>query len=108
MDLLTRSEELLLLAVWHLQEDAYGASVRDYVSEKTGEDWSIGSVYGPLDRLARRGYLRTFTGAPTAERGGRSKRCFKLTSKAVAALNHAKQVHDVMWTGLPRLNLGTR
>ena len=106
MDLLSRSEELLLLAVWRLQANAYGASIRDHLSETTGEDWSIGSVYAPLNRLAGRGYLRTYMGEPTPERGGRSKRYFKLTAAGVAALNRVRAIHETMWTGLPDLAIG--
>ncbi len=100
MDLLTRSEELLLLTVWRLQDDAYGAAIRDILTTKTGKDWAIGSVYGPLDRLARRGFLTTFVGAPTTERGGRSKRCYKLTAAGVSALSHTKQITQAFWEGL--------
>ena len=108
MKLLTRAEELLLLAVWRLQEGAYGAAIRNHLGEVTGEDWSIGSVYAPLDRLGRKGFVRSYMGAPTPERGGRSKRYFELTAEGVAALNHARQVHETMWTNLPKLGLAGR
>lgn len=106
MDLLSRSEELLLLAVWRLQEEAYGAAIRNHLSDVTGEDWSIGSVYAPLDRLARKGFIRSYMGAPTPERGGRSKRFFRLTAEGVAALNRARALHESMWQGLPQLGFG--
>lgn len=106
MNLLTRTEELLLLAVWRLQDDAYGAAVRSHLADVTGEDWSIGSVYGTLDRLARQGLVVTFMGAPTPERGGRSKRFFRLTADGVAALNHVRSVQETMWDNLPGLALG--
>lgn len=105
MDILTRSEELLLLSVWRLQEEAYGASIREELSKKTGKDWAIGSVYGPLDRLAKQGLLTTFIGAPTQERGGRSKRCYKLTRAGVAALNHTRQITEVFWQGQQQIAL---
>ena len=105
MEILTRSEELLLLSVWRLQEEAYGASIRDELSKKTGKDWAIGSVYGPLDRLAKQGLLTTFIGAPTKERGGRSKRCYKLTKAGVAALNHTRQITEVFWQGQQQIAL---
>lgn len=105
MSLLSRPEELLLLAVWRLQENAYGAAIRNHLSEETAQDWSIGSVYAPLDRLARKGLVSTYQGAPTPERGGRSKRFFKLTPEGVRALNHARAIHDKMWANLPALGL---
>ena len=106
MNLLSRPEELLLLAVWRLQEDAYGAAIRNHLTDATGEDWSIGSVYAPLDRLARKGFVQTYMGPPTPERGGRSKRFFKLTAEGVGALNRARSVHETMWHSLPTLALG--
>lgn len=106
MNLLTRSEEMLLLAVWRLQDQAYGAAIRNHLTDVTDEDWSIGSVYGTLDRLARQGFVRTHMGSPTPERGGRSKRYFELTAEGVAALNRVRSVQQSMWDNLPGLALG--
>ena len=106
MELLTRSEELLLLTVWRLQGDAYGASIMEMLTKNTGREWAIGSVYGPLERLAKKGLLTSFIGAPTRERGGRSKRCYKLTRDGVNALSHTRQVIDTFWLDLPDLVIG--
>lgn len=97
--MLTRMEELLLLAVWRLQDDAYGLSIRRQVSAWMGKKVSVGAVYVPLDRMAKRGLLTTWESEPTAERGGRRKRFFKLTRKGVAALNTVKRLHDAAWGG---------
>ena len=53
MKLLTRAEELILLAVWKLKGNAYCVSIRAQISEITGENWSLGSIYMPLDRIRR-------------------------------------------------------
>ena len=105
MVMLSRTEELLLLAVWRLQSDAYGAGIRDYLVDRTDEDFSIGVVYSTLDRLARKGLLRASLGEPTPERGGRAKRYFHLTEKGVGALNHTRGVSEGLWSGLPDLDL---
>ena len=55
MNLLSRSEEVVLLAVWQLQDNAYGVTIRTLVSKATGYPWSIGAVYAPLYRLERKG-----------------------------------------------------
>lgn len=102
--MLTRKEELLLLAVWRLQDDAYGLSVRRQVSAWMGKKVSVGSVYVPLNRMAKRGLLTTWESDPAPERGGRRKRFFKLTRKGVAALNTVKRLHDTAWSGLPGLS----
>ncbi len=99
--MLTRAEELILLAVWRLQEEAYGASIRTHLSNVTGEDWPIATVYTPLDRLTRKGLLRSRMGAPTGGRGGRSRKLYRLTGDGVRALNTARSVTDAMWKDLP-------
>jgi len=107
MDMLSRTEELLLLAVWKLQDEAYGAGIRDFLVERTDDDFSIGVVYSTLDRLARKGMLRTRIGDPTPERGGRAKRYFHLTEKGVAALDHTRSVADRLWSDLPNLGFSS-
>lgn len=101
MKFLSRTEELLLLAVWRLQDRAYGAAIRNYLTDVTDYDWSIASVYAPLDRLAAHGYVTSYQGAPTPERGGRSKRFFKLTEAGVAALNRVRTMQETLWRDLP-------
>ena len=108
MKILSRAEELVLLSVWRLQENAYGVTIRKHIIEMTGTDWSIGAIYVPLDRLTRWGYLEAIQGEPTSERGGRSKRYYKLTREGLEALNHLKQVQESMWSELPKLILNSR
>lgn len=105
MDLLTRMEELLLLSVWRLQDDAYGLEIKQHLSDLLDQDLSVGAVYVPLKRLKKRGYLETWDSEPTEERGGRSKRFYKLTSKGVQALQQVKIVQDESWRNLPDLGL---
>lgn len=108
MKILSRAEELVLLSVWRLQENAYGVTIRKHIIEMTGTDWSIGAIYVPLDRLTRWGYLEAIKGEPTSERGGRSKRYYKLTREGLEALNQLKQVQENMWSELPKLILNSR
>jgi len=106
MQLLTKPEELLLLAICNLGNDAYGVEILNYLSEKTGKEWSIGSIYVPLDRLARKGYVDSFQGEPTAKRGGKSKRFFQVTKKGLEALRESKRVQEEMWENIPELITG--
>ncbi len=107
MKLLSRSEEILLIAIWRLQDDAYGVSIRAEVSHASGYAWSIGAIYAPLHRLEKKGYVLTRYGEPEAKRGGRSKVYYHLTSKGKKALIQVKQVHDALWVGIPSLSLDT-
>jgi len=105
MDLLLRSEEMILLAIWHLQDEAYGVPIRRYLSEATGREISLASVYVPLDRLTHRGLVQAIDAPPTKERGGRRKRHFKLTSSGISALSEVRSVHDKLWMGISKLSL---
>jgi DNA-binding PadR family transcriptional regulator len=108
MDLLTRIEELLLLIIWKHRDEAYGYGIRARLSALTGSDVSIGSVHVPLRRLARRGYLESWTADPTPERGGRAKRFYRLTPKGVAALQQVRSVTRSAWQDTPEENFGLR
>lgn len=102
--MLTRTEELILLAVWRLQNDAYGLSIQRQLSTLLGRKVSVGAVYIPLERLAGRGLLESWESEPTEQRGGRRKRFYKLTRKGLSALNMVRQVHQAAWAGLPDLS----
>ena len=101
MKLLTRTEEYILLAVWKLGEDAYSIPIREKLVDLTGKDWSLGAIYMPLERLEKRGYLRSDFSESTHDRGGRSRRIYKLTGKAKDALHHVWTVQQNMWDGVP-------
>ncbi|UCE42567.1 MAG: PadR family transcriptional regulator [Candidatus Aminicenantes bacterium] len=101
MKLITRAEELILLAVWKLGGNAYCVPIRAQISEITGENWSLGSIYMPLDRLVKKGYLLSYLSDSTPERGGRHKRIYKLTDIGVKALLHVRQVQAEMWRDVP-------
>lgn len=106
MKILSKPEELLMLAVWTLKEQAYGLEILKYVSEKTGSDWSVGSVYVPLDRLVRDGYLETYQGEATAKRGGKRKRFYKITKEGIECLMENVRVHEEMVKGIPEITGG--
>lgn len=105
MKLLSRTEEFILLAVWRLQDNAYGITIRQCLKDTAGLDFSIGGIYVPLDRLVARGYLASRKGDPSPQRGGMKKRFFKLTAEGAAALRQARQLNELMWQNLPELTI---
>ena len=105
MKLLSRSEELLLLAVWRLQEGAYAVRIREQLQEITGKTWAFGALFVSLDRLVKKGYLDSHLAEPTRQRGGRSKRMYRLTPAGVQALIEIRQVEQAMWAGITELML---
>jgi PadR family transcriptional regulator PadR len=100
MELLTKLEELVLIAVLRLQDKAYGISVFNYIVDLTEKEVSVSSVYFPLERLVRKGYLQTLKGEPTPQRGGMSKRYYKLTKAGVKALQENRSLHETAWKGV--------
>jgi PadR family transcriptional regulator, regulatory protein PadR len=90
--LLGELEQLVLLAVTHQEPGGYAVSIRDEIEARTGIALRRGSVYVTLQRLERKGYLVSSWGPPTPERGGKAKRCFRLTPsgrRALASAEHA-------------------
>ena len=95
-------EQLVLLAVWRLGAEGYGMRIRQELQERLDRPITIGAVYVTLERLAQKGCVRTRTGEPTKERGGRAKRFYAITPSGVTALEDARQQLSRMWQGLRR------
>lgn len=93
-------EEIVLLATLRLGDDAYGAKIRQTLEEATEKSVSIGAVYATLDRLERKGFVTSWQGEPTAERGGRAKRYFRVEGHGVEALNETEMARRRLATGL--------
>lgn len=100
MKYLTRQEEMALLAVFRLKENAYLVSIGKVLQEFTGKEWSVSSVYVPLDRLEKNGLLSSHLGEATEKRGGKAIKYYSLTRDGVKALAEVKAVHNTMWDGL--------
>ena len=94
---LTRQEELILLAVYHLGTAAYLVTIRRFLKERTSRPWSVGAVYVPLERLRKQGFLESYRGGANAKRGRNEIKYYKLTRSGLKALTERKQVNDRMW-----------
>lgn len=103
MNFLTRKEELLLLAILRLGEKASLVKIREHLVISTGQNWSVGNVYVPLNRMNRLGYLDTRIGAPTSLRGGKAVKYYSLSEKGLEALAVLRKVNETMWAGVSRL-----
>lgn len=93
-------EQMVLLAIMRLGEDAYGLPIRRELEEQTGKPVARGALYTTLDRLEKKGYLTSRMGDPSPERGGRAKRFFQVTSPGVRALDEARNALMSLWRGL--------
>ena len=97
MKFLTRQEEMVLLSVYQLKGNSYLVKIREHLIEITGKEWSISSVYVPLEKLRKEGYLDMYVGAPEPKKGGKAIKYYKLTKMAVEALSEVKSIHDSLW-----------
>jgi len=96
-------EELVLLSVFRLKENAYLISIQEHLNHFTGRDWSISSVYIPLSRLEKRDYLKTTIGEVTEKRGGKAIKYYQVTKYGRKALAELESINETMWSGVKGL-----
>ena len=99
-DYLGEFEHVVILALLRLGDRAYGVTVRQEIEGRINRDVSIGAIYATLDRLEAKGYVKSELGDPTPERGGRSKRFFRVSAKGVSAVNRTHRALQSMTDGL--------
>ncbi len=100
---ITRKEELILLSVLNLQENAYLIGIHDHLEEVTGKKVSLTSVHLPLSRLEKAGLIESYFGEATAVRGGRRKKIYKITKDGINELNAHKKINDALWGDYSKL-----
>ena len=102
---LTLSELIFMLAIWRLEDNAYGVTIRKQIAQVTGKTHTYGTLYSALDQLFKKGYVIKSAGPPTPERGGRSKIFYRLSSEGITALKVARQLQRAIWKGVPEFSL---
>jgi PadR family transcriptional regulator PadR len=101
-------EQIVLLAVLRLGEDAYGVPIRSEIERRTGRSLTVGALYRTLDRLENKGYVNSWFSDPTPERGGRSKRYFSVRPLGLRTLQASRDALAAMWEGLePQVTRGS-
>ena len=93
-------EELVLLALLRLRENAYGAAIREELKQRADRAVSVSTIYVTLMRLEAKGYVRSWMGEPTGERGGKAKRYFEIRPEGTDALEATRAIRERMWEGL--------
>ena len=99
-------EQIVLLAIAHLRDDAYGIPIVEEIERRTGRSVARAAVYITLRRLEEKGLVKTWMGDPTPERGGKARRYAKLEPAGANALREARYVAERMWKGLDPARLG--
>jgi PadR family transcriptional regulator PadR len=100
-------ELMVMLALIRLGDDAYGVPIARTIERSTGRDVLMGSVYAALERLEAKGFVSSEVGEPTAERGGRAKRYFRITAKGLRQVQATRRALVKLWQGVPGLQGGT-
>jgi PadR family transcriptional regulator, regulatory protein PadR len=90
-------EELVLLTIASLAEEAYGVSIKENIEKRTNRMISIGALHSTITRLEEKEFIKSWLGEPTQERGGRRKRYFELTRQGKIALHEIKELRDELW-----------
>ena len=90
-------EELTLLMIGVLHDGAYGVAIQDAILDQTGRSVKISAVHSVLHRMEKKGYVRSWMGGATKERGGRRKRFFEITAAGKAALLQRHAVRNRLW-----------
>lgn len=93
-------EQILLLALAHLGDEAHGTSIARLIAARTGRQLSPGAIYTALDRFERRGFVSSRWGDPTPERGGKRRRHYSLRPAGATALGEAQRTLAAMAHGL--------
>ena len=101
-------EQLVLLAIAHLQGEAYGIPIVEEIERRTGRSVARAAVYLTLRRLEEKGFVSSWMSDPTPERGGKARRYVKLEPAGVTALRDARRIADRMWRGLDPASLKAR
>ncbi|MBO3697554.1 PadR family transcriptional regulator [Roseivirga sp. E12] len=96
-------EELILLLIVTLKDDAYGLSIRRALKEQANRTMTIGSVHGTLNRLEKKGLVTSCYSDATEVRGGRSKRIFTITASGKKALERSRDIKVNLWMQIPEL-----
>lgn len=98
-------EELVLLTVIVLQEEAYGVQIKKELEERLQESLSVGSIQSALKRMEEKGFLTSAFGEATPQRGGKRKRIYTATPYAERVLEEIKAVRAGLWTSILKLKL---
>jgi PadR family transcriptional regulator PadR len=98
-------EELVLIMVGALQDDAYGAVITEEIEQRLKREVNLSAVHVTLYRLEDKGYIKSRVGGATNERGGRRKRIYTITSAGLAMLRTMKEARTELWKMIPQLKI---
>ena len=101
-------EEVVMLTVAILYENAYGVSIKKEIEERLDRKVSVGALQSALTRLAEKGFLKSHDSDATPDRAGRPKRFYKLTSEGKKAMEYTKETRNSLWDAIPSVSLDVK
>ncbi len=96
-------QEIVLLTILVLEENAYGVTIQDEIEQKTKRPVSRGALHTALTRLDEKGFITSAYGGATSERGGRRKRYYQVTNLGKSSLQEARSIRDELWSRVPKI-----
>jgi len=108
MPIITRLEEAILIAIWRLEDNAYGVTINKQVSRSSQRDYSMGALYFALDRLLQKQFVSKHIRSIYNQKGGRSRTYYTLTDNGKKALQEVKTYQRSLWEGIPEMMLDTK
>ena len=104
---LTKTEEILLLSIWELKDEAYGIKIRHHVSDIIGKDFTFGNLYSALDRLTRKKHVLKHPGESTPQRRRKTRMYYTVSSAGIEALKAACDMNQKLWGDLKSYSFET-
>ena len=101
MKKLTINEQIFLIAIWHLKDEAYGIKIRERIIELTGGSMVFGTLYNTLDYLVKKGYIAAEKRDPEEDSQNRKRVYYKITKSGMEALQTARELQDNLWKNIP-------
>ena len=99
---LTKTEEILLLTIWKLEDEAYGVKIRQYVSKVVMKEFTYGNLYSVLNQLVKKKYVTKTDGEIIPERRGRRRIYYTVTPQGLKALKAAREMNETLWADIPK------
>ena len=102
MKKLSVNEQIFLIAIWWLEDEAYGVRIRDKIKEMTGKTFTFGTLYNTLDNLAKKGYVTSRAVQFLNQAGGNKRVYYTITRAGSEALREARELQKSIWKGLEK------
>lgn len=106
MEYLTRKDELMILSILKLGDEASLVKIREHLNQHTNKNWSVGNVFVSLEKLENKGFIQNKLGTPSKKRGGKAVKHYYVSKGGMKILRETKLMHDGLWEGLDDVVFG--